>query len=445
MSQADLVITNAHILTVDSKNTEYANGAVAIQNGKILGVGPTAEILSKFKSSNIVDAKGQLMIPGLINTHTHAPMTLLRGIANDLKLMDWLQKFIFPAEGKNVTEEFVRVGTRLACLEMQLGGTTTFCDMYMFEDAIAEETDQAGMRAILGQSGIDFPTPDNKTWSDFIASATKLAKKWKGHNRITPAVAAHSPYTVCTEHLVEAHKLAQDLDVPYIIHVAEDPAETTMIMNREGKTPVRYLDSIGVFDKRVIAAHMIQLDEEEIAITAKASVGVAHNPESNMKLAAGIAKVPSMLKHGVHVGLGTDGAASNNDLDMFSEMNMAAKLHKVTQVDPTVLPAKQVLELATRRGAAALHMEDQIGSIEAGKRADLVLLDTNRPHLTPMYNATAHVVYAAKASDVTDVWIEGRQVVKASKSTTLDHDKVLSEARQWAEKISKSVDLSVAQ
>jgi 5-methylthioadenosine/S-adenosylhomocysteine deaminase len=445
MNQADLIISHAHILTVDQTNTEHADGAVAISAGKIVAVGESAEILARFTATSTVDARGQLMIPGLINTHTHVPMTLLRGIANDLKLMDWLQKFIFPAEAKNVTEEFVRVGTRLACLEMQLGGTTTFCDMYMFEDAIAEETDRAGMRAVLGQSGIDFPLPDNKTWPDMIASVERFAKKWQGHARINPAIAPHAPYTVSTEHLVEAHKLAQKLNIPYIIHVAEDPAETGMILSREGKTPVRYLHSIGVFDSRMIAAHMIQLDEEEIALTAKAGVGVAHNPESNMKLAAGVAKVPSMLRQGVHVGLGTDGAASNNDLDMFSEMNTAAKLHKVTQLDPTVLPAKQVLEMATRRGAAALHMENQIGSIEVGKRADLVLIDTLKPHLTPMYNATAQVVYSAKASDVTDVWIEGRQVVKNGKSTTLDQAKILSDARKMAENIAKSVDLSPAQ
>ncbi len=438
----DTLISGAHVLTLDKSGTQFPQGAVALRQGRIVGVGPSAPMNTRFQARRNIDGSGMVLLPGLINTHTHIPMSLFRGIANDLKLMDWLQNYIFPAEGKYVNETFVRLGAQLACLEMQLGGITTFCDMYMFEDGIAEEVERAGMRAILGQGVSDFAQADFKTWDEMMRGVEKFVGRWKGHDRLLPAIAPHAPYTVSAEHLVEAFRFAEKHDTPFVTHVAEDAAETELILKKVGKTPVRYLNDLGVLSERTIAAHMIHLDAEEIQLTAQKGVGVAHNPESNMKLAAGAAKIPEMLMAGVRVGLGTDGAASNNDLDLFSEMDMAAKLHKLTHRDPTVLPAKTVLELGTRRGAEALHMEGLIGSIEPGKQGDLVLLDMRKPHLSPMYDATSHVVYAARASDVHTVLVNGKVIVENGKSTVLDQEDILLKTAQMAQKIAQSLDLT---
>jgi 5-methylthioadenosine/S-adenosylhomocysteine deaminase len=378
-------------------------------------------------------------MPGLINTHTHVPMVLFRGIADDLVLMEWLQKYIFPAEAKNVDEEFVRWGTRLGCLEMIQGGTTTYVDMYYFEDAIADETSRAGMRAVLGETLIDFPAPDNKTWDAGIAYTEKFASKWKGHALITPAIAPHAPYTVSTDHLRQAHSFSERHGIPLVIHILEDQSEVKTIQEKYGASSVVYLDRIGLLDNRVIAAHMVWPSADEINLLAKRSVGVAHCPQSNMKLAAGAAPVPQMLKAGVAVGLGTDGAASNNDLNMWEEIDAAAKLHKLTSKDPTVVNAREALEMATIRGARAIHLDKEIGSLEVGKRADIIIVDMNGAHQTPIYNVYSQLAYATKASDVETVIINGRVVMQNRRVLTVDERSVRVKANEYRDRIRKSI------
>ncbi|HEY9232903.1 MAG TPA: amidohydrolase, partial [Blastocatellia bacterium] len=337
--RVDFIIRGATVVTMDAAGTIIENGAVAVRRDRIVAVGRASEINSKYSAGRVIDAPYRVIMPGLINTHTHVPMGMFRGIADDLVLMEWLQKYIFPAEAKNVDEQFVRWGTRLGCLEMIEGGTTTFVDMYYFEDAIAEEAARAGMRAVLGETLLDFPAPDNKTWDEGMQYVEKFTDKWKGHPLIVPAIAPHAPYTVSTDHLKQAHELSARKNVPLVIHVAEDSAEVKTIQERYGVSSVAYLERIGVLDSRVIAAHMVWPTPADIQTLVARKVGVAHCPQSNMKLAAGAAPVPQMMKAGVAVGLGTDGAASNNDLNLWEEMDTAAKLHKFVSKDPTVLNA----------------------------------------------------------------------------------------------------------
>jgi len=424
---------------MDASSRVIENGAVAIKAERIVAVGTTAEITGRYVSARVINAAGKVVMPGLINTHGHVPMVLFRGIADDLVLMDWLQKYIFPAEAKNVDEQFVRWGTRLGCLEMIRGGTTTFVDMYYFEDAIADETARAGMRAVLGETLIDFPAPDNKTWDAGMTYMEKFAARWKGHPLITPAIAPHAPYTVSTDHLKQAHAFSERLGVPLVIHVAEDPAETKTIQERYGASPVAYLDRIGLLDARVIAAHMVWPTSDDIATLAKRSVGVAHCPQSNMKLAAGAAPVPQMLRGGVAVGLGTDGAASNHDLSLWEEIDTAAKLHKLTSKDPTVVNAREALEMATIRGARAIHQDKEIGSLEPGKRADLIIVGMTGVHQIPVYNVYSQLVYATKASDVETVVINGKIVMQNRRVLTIDEPSVRAKANQYRDRIRKSV------
>jgi len=437
--RADLVVRGGVVVTMDGAARVIENGAVAIRADRVVGVGAGAEISRQFTATRTLDASGKVVMPGLINTHTHIPMVLFRGIADDLVLMDWLNKYIFPAEKNNVDEEFVRWGTRLGLLEMLRGGTTTYVDMYYFEDAIADETSRAGMRAVLGETVIDFPAPDNKTWDEALAYTDRFVQKWRGHPLITPAVAPHAPYTVSTEHLKAAHEMARKRDVPLVIHVAEDMAEVRTIQERYKSSSVAYLESIGFLGGRVIAAHMVWPTEQDIKTLAARSVGVAHCPQSNMKLAAGAAPVPQMLKAGVAVGLGTDGAASNNDLDLWEEIDTAAKLHKFVSKDPTTLNAREALEMATIRGAKAIHMEEEIGSLEVGKRADLIVIGMSAPHLAPLYNVYSHLVYATKASDIETVIINGRVVVENGRVLTIDEARVLARAAEYRDRIRKSL------
>ena len=439
--RVDLIIRGGTVVTMDGASRVIENGAVAIKADRILAIGSASDIAAKYSAARTINAAGKVVMPGLINTHTHVPMVLFRGIADDLVLMEWLQKYIFPAEAKNVDEQFVRWGTRLGCLEMIQGGTTTYVDMYYFEDAIADETARAGMRAVLGETVIDFPAPDNKTWDAAMSYAERFAAKWKGHALITPAIAPHAPYTVSTDHLKQTHALSQRLGVPLITHIAEDQAEVKTIQERYGASSVAYLDRIGLLDERVIAAHMVWPTSADIATLAKRSVGVAHCPQSNMKLAAGAAPVPAMLKAGVAVGLGTDGAASNNDLNMWEEMDTAAKLHKLTTKDPTVINAREALEMATIRGARAIHQEKEIGSLEAGKRADLIIVDMGSAHQTPVYNVYSELVYATKASDVETVIINGRIVMQNRRVLTIDERAVRMNANAYRDQVRKSISV----
>ncbi|MCI0488252.1 MAG: amidohydrolase [Blastocatellia bacterium] len=437
--RADIIIRGGTVVTMDGERRVIENGAVAVRADRIVAVGTATEIAAKYRAARIINAAGKIVLPGLINTHTHAPMSLFRGIADDLVLMEWLQKYIFPAEAKNVDEEFVRWGTRLACLEMIRGGTTTYVDMYYFEDAIADETARAGVRAVLGETLIDFPAPDNKTWDIGMTYMEKFVAKWKGHALITPAIAPHAPYTVSTEHLEQAHKFSVKHGVPLIIHVAEDQAEVKTIREKYNATSVAYLDRIGLLDERVIAAHMVWPAEDDIKTLASRSVGVAHCPQSNMKLAAGVAPVPEMLGAGVAVGLGTDGAASNNDLNLWEEMDTAAKLHKLTSKDPTVINAREALEMATITGARAIHLDKEIGSLEAGKRADLIIVGMRGIHQTPLYNVYSQLVYATKASDVETVMINGRIVMSRGRILTINESAVKAKANWYRDRIRKSV------
>ena len=435
----DLVVRGGIVVTMDERGSIIDDGALAVSRGRIVAVGKRADIDKSHAGRETVEARGRIIMPGLINGHTHIPMTLFRGLADDLDLNDWLTKYIFPAEAKNVTEDFVRVGTRLGLAEMIRGGTTTYCDMYYFEDAIADETAKAGVRGVLGETVIDFPVPDNKTYEEGLAYSEKYIKKWKGHALITPAIAPHAAYTVSEAHLKAARDLANRLKATVVIHVAESRKELDDITRDHGASPVNYLARIGFLNDQVIAAHTIYLTDEEIALLKRLGVGAVHNPQSNMKLAAGVARVPQMLAAGVALGLGTDGAASNNDLNMWEEMDTAAKLHKAISGDPRVLPAREVLEMATIRGARALHLERDIGSLEPGKRADLIIVDTDALHQTPMYNVYSQLVYATKATDVQTVVIEGRIVMRDRRLLTLDEEAVKRDARAYRARVLQSL------
>lgn len=434
-----MLIVGGTVLTMNAERRIIDDGALVVRAGRIVAVGKRAEIAAQYSARRIISARGKLVIPGLVNAHTHIPMTLFRGLADDLDLNEWLTKYIFPAEAKNVTEEFVRAGTRLGLAEMIRGGTTTYCDMYYFEDAVADETARAGVRGVLGETVIDFPVPDNKTNVEAMAYVEKFVKKWQGHSLITPAIAPHAPYTVSPAHLTAAGAFSKRTNAPLVIHVAETRKEVEDVSQAQGATPAAYLERLGILNNLVIAAHAVFATPDEISVLQKRGVGVAHNPQSNMKLASGVAPVPQMLAAGVAVGLGTDGAASNNDLSLWEEMDAAAKLHKVTSGDPRTISAEQAFAMATIGGARALHLEREIGSLEAGKRADVVIVDLDAVHQTPRYNFYSHLVYATKAADVETVIVEGRLLMRNRQLLTLDERRIKAEARQYRLKISQSL------
>jgi 5-methylthioadenosine/S-adenosylhomocysteine deaminase len=423
------------VVAMDEAGTVIPAGAVVIRGNRIEAVGQAAQLAGRFPDARRLDATGRIVLPGLVNAHTHVPMTLLRGVADDLDLEGFLHGRIFPAEARFVDEEFVRWGTRLACLELLRGGVTTFADMYYFEDAIAEEAARCGMRAVAGQSLVDFPAPDHKTWEAAVAYAERFLARWRGHPLITAAVAPHATYTVSAEHLKEAHALAVRYDAPMLIHLAEARSEVEMIRQKHGEGPVEYLASLGVLDDRVVAAHMIYPTPAEIQLLAERKVGVAHCPQSNMKVAAGIAPVPALLAAGVAVGVATDGAASNNDLSLWEEMDTAAKLHKVTSGDPTVLPARTALAMATRLGAEAVGLGREVGSLEAGKRADIILVRTDGLHQIPSYDPYSLLVYATKASDVDTVIIDGQVVMAAGRVLTINESAVREKAAAYRDRV----------
>jgi len=436
---ADLMIVGGTVVTMDKDRRLIENGAIAISGNEIIGVGTRADIGRQFRARRTINAAGKAIVPGLINTHTHIPMVLFRGIADDLDLNEWLTKYIFPAEAKNVDEPLVRAGTRLGLAEMIRGGTTTYCDMYYFEDAIADETKKAGVRGVLGQTVLDFPAPDNKTWAAAMASSERFINRWRNDPLIVPAIAPHAPYTVSTKHLQETRRMSDRLSAPLVIHVAETKKEVDDIRAQKGATPVKYLENIGFLGERVIAAHTVFVTDEEIDILKNRGAGSGHCPQSNMKLAAGVAPVPKMLAKDYAVGLGTDGAASNNDLNMWEEIDTAAKLHKVTTGDPKVANAQQVFEMATIRGARALDLDKITGSIEVGKRADLAIVDLDSLHQTPMYNVYSHLVYATKASDVRTVVINGRIVMLDRRLLTLNENAIKIDANLYYKKIIQSL------
>lgn len=433
---ADLLISGGTVLTMNDDNTLIENGAVAVKNDTIIAVGP-ADGFSRWRISRTIDADSGIIMPGLVNTHTHAAMTLFRGLADDLPLDAWLNDHIFPAEG-GLDHEKVYAGTLLACAEMILSGTTCFCDMYIFEQAVADAAVHAGMRAVVGEVLYDFPSPNYGPIEQGFVYTENLMDRFRDDPLVTVAVEPHSPYLCSPDLLRRAHVLARAHGAPLVIHVSETPGEVARSREKYGRTPVGHLARIGVLSPGLLACHCTVLSGEDIDLLAEFDVKVSHNPESNMKLASGIAPVPELLQAGVCVGLGTDGCASNNDLDLFLEMDTAAKLHKVNTLDPTATDALTILKMATRHGAAALGLEKTTGSLEPGKKADIIVINTRKPHLTPMYNPVSHLVYAVRGSDVTDSVINGRVVLEKGNLQSLDLAAIMDTASGIAREIKNS-------
>ena len=435
----DICIHNGLIVTVDENFTIIGNGMVCVGDGKILDVGETQDGGRPPEARETIDAKGGIVMPGLVNTHSHLPMTLFRGLADDLPLETWLNDYIFPAEARFVTPENVKWGTWLSCAELLLSGTTTCCDGYFHEDTVAEAVCKTGMRAVLGQGVVDFPAPGVPDPSGNVEAAALFVEKWKDrHPLIRPSIFCHSPYTCSENTLKSAKAAAKKNGVLFQIHVAETSDEKLKIPGGKELGPVAYLNDAGVLDEDTLAVHSIWIDERDIKILAKHKTAVSHNPESNMKLASGIAPVPDLIKAGVCVGLGTDSPASNNNLDLFLEMDTAAKLHKVKTNDPTVMDAKTTLRAATIKGAEAIGMKEKIGSIETGKQADIIILDTHTPGLVPMFHPVSHLVYSASGAHVRDVLVSGKPVVKNRSLLTMDVEKVMQKVAEIGNLIGNS-------
>jgi len=440
--KVDLIVTGGTVVTMDGSRAILDDGAVVVRGDTIVAVGPRVELETRYAAAQTIDAKGTLVLPGFINGHTHVPMTLFRGIHDDVTLNDWLYKYIFPAEARNVNEEFVRWGTRLAAAEQIRGGVTTFADMYYFEDAVAEETKAAGMRGVLGETFIDFPAPDNKTEAEALSYTEKFLKRWQGDALIHAAAAPHSIYTCSQKTLQDAAALARKYHAPILIHTSEMKKEWDDSQKQNGMSPVQYLDKIGVLGPDVISAHCIFVDEADRKTLAQRHVGCIHNPSSNMMIASGVSPVPELRAEGVAVGLGTDGpAGSNNDLNLMEEMDLAAKLAKITRMNPLALSAKAVVEMATIDGARALHMEKEIGSLERGKKADIVLISLDEPNAVPMYDVYAQLAYALKGSDVRTVVIGGRVVMRDRTLLTVNEGEVIAKAREYQKTIAASLGL----
>jgi 5-methylthioadenosine/S-adenosylhomocysteine deaminase len=435
--RVDLLIEGGTVVTMDDELRVVEGGAVAIGGSRIVSVLDPGAALPQAAES--IDASGTLVIPGLVNTHGHVPMSLLRGLADDMKLMEWLNDFIFPAEARNVDEEFCYWGTLLSAVEMARSGTTTFADMYYFEETIARATDESGLRAVLGQTIIGFPAPDFKTPEDALRATEAFVLKWKDHPRIVPSVAPHALYTTDIEVVAKAREISRRHQVPFQMHAHEAREEDDWVRSKYGETAATLLEERGLLGPGMILHHAITLSDADVALLAGRGVAVSHNPESNMKGASGLARVPDLLARGVVVGLGTDGPASNNNLDLFEEMDTAAKVHKLVRSDPTVMPAKEVFRMATRGGAKALGLEAIVGSLESGKRADVVLVDVRVPELTPLYDVFSHLVYAVKGAHVRTVVVDGKVVVRDRKMTTLDENKVMEKAREIQKRIRESL------
>jgi 5-methylthioadenosine/S-adenosylhomocysteine deaminase len=436
----DWLLRGRYVITMDAQHRVIENGAVAIRGERIVAVSLAADVEKRFTPAHILNKPDAVIMPGLIDTHTHAAMSLLRAIADDRRLDDWLHNYIFPAESRNVSPEFVKWGTELACLEMSLAGITTYTDMYYFEETVAETTKRAGLRGVLGQTVIGFPAPDYQNWKQSMAGTERYLQRFHSDSLITPAIAPHSIYTTPDAALKASHELSRKYGVPLLIHLSETKKELDDSLAQRHMTPTQVLERLGVLDGRVIAAHAIWESDDDLQILKKRGTGIAHCPSSNMKLADGIAPVAKMLGMGLSVGLGTDGFAGSNDTaDLLLEMNIAAKLQKVATMDPRVLPAEQMLEMATMGGARVLGLEKQIGSLEIGKRADLIALSLAHPNTAPVYNVYSVIAYASKAPDVEDVFVNGRPIVRDRHMLTLNQNEIIARARQWQMRISKSL------
>jgi 5-methylthioadenosine/S-adenosylhomocysteine deaminase len=434
MKEADIIVSADLMITMNRNFDVIEAGALCVKGDQIAAVGKRDEVSRLFTAPRSIDGRGCVLIPGLINAHTHAPMTIFRGLADDLPLMEWLENYIFPVEA-HLRPSWVRWGARLACAEMLLSGTTTFCDMYLFADEVASAARDLGIRALVGEVLYDFPSPNYGPIEEGFRYTDELIRKWRGDELISVAVQPHAPFTCSPELLKRARSLADTHDVPLIIHLAETQCECRQIEDRYGRSPVAHLNTLGIFSGETIADHVVWVDDEDLDTLAQRAVSVVHNPESNMKLASGVAPVPRMLEMGMVVGLGTDGCASNNDLDLFREMDSASKLHKAFALDPTVLDARTVLSMATSMGARALHMEGLIGSLEVGKKADFVMLGLDSPRLIPLLNPYSQIVYAAQGSDVRLVCVNGRVVVEDGRLLSFDLDEILSQIESISREI----------
>ncbi len=430
----DLLITNGLILTLDDENRRFCPGSLAVTGSEIVGVGVSHALDAAYSASRVLDAGGCVVLPGLINAHTHAAMTIFRGLADDLPLMDWLQNHIFPAEQK-LTEEWVYWGTLLACAEMILSGTTTFCDMYLFEHKVAQAAKAAGIRALVGEVLYDFPSPHYGPIENGLRFTESLIEEWRADPLVRIAVEPHALYTCSPRLLQRCHEISERHGVPLITHLSENEAEVREIQARHGVRPVAHLENLGILGPHLMADHCVALDERDMELLARRDVQVVHNPESNMKLASGIAPVPRLMDIGVNVALGTDGCASNNDLDMMGEMDSCAKLHKVATLNPTALPAIAVLKMATRSGARALGLQGRVGHLSPGMLADIIVVDFQKPHLTPLYEPVSHLVYAAGRADIRHSIIHGRLVMQDRKILTMDVNEVMQRVRSFARAI----------
>lgn len=440
MKTADILLINAHVLTMDGELTQYMAGAVAITGDSIAAVGPEAALRQEYTARETVDCGGKVLMPGLVNAHTHVPMTLLRGLADDLRLDVWLMGYVMPVEREFVSPEFVRLGTSIGCAELIRSGVTTFNDMYYFEEDVARATAQAGMRAVCSQTVMKYPAPDAEAYEDSLAAARDFIARWKDHPLVVPSIAPHAPYTCTPEILRATAEIALEFDVPLHTHIAETSYEVDKMRSEQGMPVVPYVKKQGLLEAKVIAAHCVHIDAGEMRTLLHAGAGVAHNPSSNLKLASGFAPVTKMLETGLNVGIGTDGAASNNDLDMLEEVRLAAFVAKVVTNDPTSLPASTALSMATRLGAAALHLGHLIGSLTTGRRADLILIDLSPLHNSPSFrrsadNVYAQIVYAGKSTDVTDVMVNGRWLMRDRQLLTLAEDELLAEAESIAHRV----------
>jgi 5-methylthioadenosine/S-adenosylhomocysteine deaminase len=434
----DRLVVGGTVLTMEPDTEPIKNGAVAVTDGKIAAVGPAEQLLEMAPAGDVLNAGNCLIMPGLVNTHSHLAMTVLRGIADDLPLMEWLEKHIWPVEKEHMNRETIRLGTELAVAEQLLGGVTTTTDMYFFGDEVCAVLAEAGMRGVVAESLIGFPTPRCKTTEEMQAKQRELIEEYKDHTLITPSVAAHAPYSVQASDLVAEADLAEEYEVPMQIHLSETSWEVEKLLEEKGLSPVAYLADLGVLSERTVAAHCVHVSPQDIELLAEFEAGVSHNPVSNLKLASGVSPVPALIAGGVKMGLGTDGTASNNTLDLLRDMQLAALLHKGVTGDPTVLPARQMLELVTVRGANVLGLADTIGTLTEGYDADLICVSVDGPHSAPMYDPFSHMVFAARAADVRHVMVRGKVVVRNRELTTLDGERIEAQAREFSESVRPS-------
>jgi len=435
----DTVIHNGLIVTMNPAFEIIERGVLGIHAGKIAYLAMETSEKAAPEAKHSIDAGGSIVLPGLVNAHTHLPMTLFRGLADDLPLDQWLNNYIFPAEAEHIQPDSVRWGTLLACCEMMLSGTTTCCDGYFYEDHVASAFQESSMRGVLAQGLVDFPAPGVPDPDKNIDEAIAYLEKWKHKSPlIRPSIFCHSPYTCSEKTLKHAKRASLDNDVLFQIHVAETFRERRECERRHGVSPVRYLETLGLLDKNTLLVHAVWVDDTDLKVISETGACVAHVPESNMKLASGIAPLPAMLNASITTGIGTDGSASNNNMDLFESMDVCAKLHKVTALDPTTVNARTVLEMATISGANSIGLGDTIGSLEIGKSADIIIIDIKKPHLTPIYSPVSHLVYAVGGSDVTDVFIEGNHVVKKQKIITMNADEIVEKVKMIGNSIQEN-------